>query len=95
MKQMNWQRLFMAGVLACGGAVAGAHLSSPSTARAEVQETVSQPNFQPSTVPILKDISVTLRQMDARLARLEIVAQKMQAAKSGRSVATSNIDAAK
>jgi hypothetical protein len=95
MKRMNWQRILMAAMLACGGAVAGAHLSSPSAARAEVQETAVQPNFQPSTVPILKDISVTLRQMDARLARLEVVAQKMQAAKSGRSVASSNLDAAK
>jgi hypothetical protein len=32
-----------------------------------------------TSVPILQEISATLRQMDGRLARLEVVAQKLQA----------------
>ena len=36
--------------------------------------------FQAGGVPILKEISATLRQMDMRLARLETVAQKLQTA---------------
>ena len=45
------------------------------------------PTFQAGSVPILKEISVTLRQMDARLARLEVTAQKVQAAAARGAVA--------
>ena len=40
--------------------------------------TPEQPQFQSGSVPVLRDISATLHQIDSRLARLETVAQKLQ-----------------
>ncbi len=62
------------------GIVIGSAMSPPSTARAEVEPPQPAQSFQSGgqmSVPVLKDIATTLHQMDARLARLETVAQQM------------------
>jgi hypothetical protein len=73
--------LLVVGVLA-GGAVPSAKL-----AHGEVRQTAPPQAFQSGgqlSVPVLKEIAATLRQIDSRLARLESVAQKLQTAKPGR-----------
>jgi hypothetical protein len=80
------QRILLAALLAAGGVVVGANMSSTNIAKGEVTARPEPPTFQAGGVPILKDISATLRQMDGRLARLESVAQKMQAAAAARSL---------
>ena len=63
------------------GIVAGAALAPSHEAHAEIRATPSPPAFQSGgqlSVPVLKEIAATLHQIDARLARLESVAQKMQ-----------------
>jgi hypothetical protein len=72
--------LLVAGVLA-GGAVPSAKL-----AHGEIRPTAPPQSFQTGgqlSVPVLKEIAATLRQIDSRLARLESVAQKLQTAKPG------------
>jgi hypothetical protein len=85
MNQPRWQRLLVAAALVTSGAIAGANMSL-NVAHGEVSATPEPPTFKAGDVPILKDISATLRQMDARLARLEITAQKIQATAAARSV---------
>jgi len=85
MNRPRWQRLLVAAALVTGGAIGAANMSL-NVAHGEVSATPDPPMFQAGGVPILKDISATLRQMDSRLARLEITAQKMQATAAARSV---------
>jgi hypothetical protein len=73
--------LVAAGVLA-GGAVPPARL-----AHGEVRTTAPPQPFQSGSqlsVPLLREIASTLRQIDSRLARLETAAQKLQRAKPER-----------
>jgi hypothetical protein len=70
----------MTAALIVAGVVVGANLSPTNVAHGEVTGTPEPPTFQAGSVPILREISATLRQMDARLARLEVTAQKMQTA---------------
>jgi hypothetical protein len=77
---MNWEHSLMAFVLLAAGVIAGANLSTTKQAHAEVRGTPEPPTFQSGSVPILREISVTLRQIDMRLARLETVVQKIQTA---------------
>jgi hypothetical protein len=65
----------------------GASISTTNQAHGEVTGTPEPPTFQAGSVPVLREISATLRQMDARLARLEVTAQKMQAAAARSAVA--------
>jgi hypothetical protein len=77
-----------AGLLAAGMA-AGSALQTSNTALGEVRTGPPPSAFQSGSqmsVPILKEIAGTLHQMDARLERLEIVAKKLQAPRSGRQV---------
>ena len=90
MNRPKWHRVLMAAALVSGGALVGASLSPTNEARAEMDVTPAPPAFQAGGVPILKDIAATLRQMDARLARLELTAQKMQAGGAGRSLSGRN-----
>jgi hypothetical protein len=66
-------------MLAAAGMVIGTNIPATNHAYGEVTGTPEPPTFQAGSVPILREISATLRQMDARLARLEVSAQKMQA----------------
>jgi hypothetical protein len=68
-------------VLVAAGVVSGAALSTSSEAQGEIRATPQPQAFQSGSqlsVPVLREISATLRQIDARLARLETVAQKLQ-----------------
>jgi hypothetical protein len=70
--------------LVTGGVLAGGALTSVELAHGEVRTTAPPQAFQSGgqlSVPVLKEISATLRQIDSRLARLESMAQKLQTAK--------------
>jgi hypothetical protein len=69
-------------LIAFAGALAGASMTATREANAEIRATPQPQAFQSGgqlSVPILKEIAATLHQMDSRLARLETLAQKMQA----------------
>jgi hypothetical protein len=75
--------------LAASGVLVGANLSTTNVAQGEVRGTPEPPAFQTGdqlALPILRDMSVTLHQMDGRLARLEAVAQKLQVTQARASV---------
>jgi hypothetical protein len=77
----KWQRFAMAATLATAGVIVGANMSTTNQAHGEISATPEPPAFQSGgqqSVPILREISSTLRQIDSRLARLEIVAQKLK-----------------
>ncbi|MEX2309473.1 MAG: hypothetical protein WD738_17870 [Pirellulales bacterium] len=76
------QRILLAMALVVSGVVAGAAVSISNEARGEIRATPQPQAFQSGgqlSVPVLKEIAATLHQIDARLARLETVAQKLQA----------------
>jgi hypothetical protein len=78
-------RVASAIALAAGGMFVGANLMTTNMAHGEVRGTPEPPAFQAGdqlALPILRDISVTLHQMDARIARLETAAQKFQVPRS-------------
>jgi len=80
MKQFSWQKLLIGLALAAGCMLIGATIPMTNQAHGEIRGGAPEPPaFQNGSVPILREISATLRQMDGRIARLEIVAQKMQA----------------
>ena len=80
MKPFGWQRLLIGLALAAGCMLIGATIPTTNQAIGEVSRGAPEPPaFQNGSVPILREISATLRQMDGRLARLETIAQKMQA----------------
>ena len=63
------------------GMFAGAAWPPTGAARAEAQTPVQPPHFQSGgqmSLPLLKEIAVTLKQMDARLARIETAAQQFR-----------------
>ena len=65
----------------CAVDASGPNISTTNQAHGEVRGTPEPPAFQTGgqlSVPILRDIAATLHQIDARLARLETVAQKLQ-----------------
>lgn len=68
--------------LAAACILLGAAIPSTNQALGEVRGTPEQPQFQAGSVPILRDISSTLRQIDGRLARMETSVQKLQQAAS-------------
>jgi hypothetical protein len=80
MKQFSWQKLLIGLALAAGCMLVGAVIPMTNQALGEVRGGAPEPPaFQQGTVPVLRDISATLRQIDGRLARLETLAQKMTA----------------
>jgi hypothetical protein len=80
MKRCSWQKLLIGLALAAGCMLVGAAIPMTNQALGEVRAGAPEPPaFQAGAVPILREISGTLRQMDGRLARLEAVAQKLQA----------------
>jgi hypothetical protein len=67
-------------VLLASALLAGAMLPPPRTARGELNAAPPPPAFQSGgqmSVPILKDISTTLHQIDNRLARMEALFNKL------------------
>ena len=80
MKQFNWQKLLIGLALAAGCMLLGAMIPMTNQALGEITAGAHEPPaFQQGSVPVLRDISGTLRQIDGRLARLETLAQKMTA----------------
>jgi len=80
MKQFSWQKLLIGLALAAGCMLVGAVIPTTNQALGEVRGGAPEPPaFQNGSVPVLREISATLHQMDGRLARLEAVAQKLTA----------------
>jgi hypothetical protein len=80
MNALDWRQLAAAALLLAGGMAAGSALNSPNEALGQGR-TPPPAAFQSGgqmSVPLLKEISVTLHQIDERLARLETVASKVQ-----------------
>jgi hypothetical protein len=80
MFKTDLRRALLGIVLLGAGMIAGAALSTGNVALGQARSTPPSP-FQSGgqmSVPILKEISATLHQIDARIARLETVAQKLQ-----------------
>jgi hypothetical protein len=81
MDRQKIKRVITALALATGGALVGANLTTTRIARAEVHPAPEPPSFQTGdqlALPVLREMSVTLHQIDARLGRLETVAQRVQ-----------------
>jgi len=79
MKQFSWQKLLIGLALAAGCVFVGAAIPMTNQAHGEGRGVPENPPFVDTSVPILREISNTLHQMDGRLARLELAAQKIQA----------------
>jgi len=82
---MGIGRVAACAALVGAGVLAGAALPPTGTARGEVQSAAQPQHFQSGSqlaVPVLKEIAATLQQMDARLARLETLAQQLRPAKA-------------
>ena len=91
MKQFSWQKLLIGLALAAGCMLVGAAIPMTNQALGEVSRGAPEPPaFQRESVPILREVSATLHQMDGRLARMEALAQKM-AAKSAISAQRASI----
>jgi hypothetical protein len=77
----NLQKGAIGLALLCAGFLIGGAIPSARIAHGEVRTGPPPEAFQSGgqlSVPVLKEIAATLRQIDSRLARLETVAQKMQ-----------------
>ena len=80
MKQFSWQKTLIGLALATGCVLAGAVIPITNQVHGEVTAGAPEPPaFKAGSVPILQEISATLRRMDTRMARIETIAQKMQA----------------
>jgi hypothetical protein len=81
MKREILRRWAASGALLVAGIWIGTGMQNSSTAHGEVRSTPPPASFQSGgqlSVPLLKEIAATLHQIDARLAKLEIAAQKLQ-----------------
>jgi hypothetical protein len=86
MTRENLHRWLSSGALIVAGVLVGTAFESQNTAIGEVRSGPPPTAFQSGgqmSVPILKEISATLLQMDGRLERLELAAKKLQTAKGG------------
>ena len=84
MRQLRFRDGLLGLSLVAAGIVGGAAIAPSRQAQAEIRTTPPPQSFQSGgqlSVPVLKDIAATLKQIDSRLARLETVAQKMQTTK--------------
>jgi hypothetical protein len=80
MKQFGWQKVLIGLAIAASCMLVGAAIPTTNRALGEVRGGAPDaPSFQAGSVPVLREISATLHQMDGRLARLETLAQKMSA----------------
>jgi hypothetical protein len=81
----RFQRLLVVAGLIAAGVTIGAALPPMDAARAEMQPETPPQAFQSGaqqSVPILREIAATLKQMDARLARIETAAKQYQPART-------------
>ena len=81
MKRANLPRFIAGAALLGAGMVAGTAFHTSNEALGEVRGAPPPATFQTGgqlSVPVLKEIAATLHQIDARLGRLEIAAQKLQ-----------------
>jgi hypothetical protein len=81
MDRQKIQRAITALALATGGVLVGANLTTTRVVHAEIHPAPEPPSFQAGdqlALPVLREISATLHQIDARLGRLETVAQRVQ-----------------
>jgi hypothetical protein len=79
------QRMLVVAGLIVSGMWIGSALPPTGAARAELQEAPPQ-NFQSGaqqSVPILREIAATLKQIDARLSRIETAAKQYQPGRTG------------
>jgi hypothetical protein len=79
---LSFRQLLLGLGLVGAGMLVGAGTLPPSEAWGEVRATPPPKAFESGgqiSVPILRDISATLHQMDARLSRMETVAKLLQA----------------
>ena len=82
MSDTKLQRVALAVALVVTGVIVGSAIPTVNQARGEVRLTPEPDSFKTGgqlSVPLLKDISVTLHQIDERMARIEAVFQKLQA----------------
>jgi len=79
MRHLDFKQVAIGMALAMCCMLVGANIFTTNQARGEVRGTAEPPTFQAGSVPVLRDISSTLHQIDSRLVRLEAIAQKMQA----------------
>ncbi len=89
MNQKKLRRLILAIAIGATGVFVGTNISTSNVAHGEMRDGPEPPSFKRGdqiALPILRDISATLRQIDGRLSRMEIVAQKMQIALARNSV---------
>jgi hypothetical protein len=73
-------RLAMCAALVGVGLLAGTAMP-PGAAWGDVKDATPAQSFQTGgqlSVPVLKEIAATLKQMDARLSRMEAIAQQMR-----------------
>ena len=82
MTRFRFREFVIGFALAAGCMLLGAAIPTTNQAHGEVRGTPEQPQFQSGSVPILRDISTTLRQIDGRLSRMETSVQKLQQAVS-------------
>jgi hypothetical protein len=81
MTRASLYRCVLGIVLATAGVVVGSAITMSNEAHGEVRATPEPMSFQSGgqlSVPVLKEIAATLHQIDARLSRLEVAAQKLQ-----------------
>ncbi|HEX5471338.1 MAG TPA: hypothetical protein VFW73_05605 [Lacipirellulaceae bacterium] len=86
MKHFIRSRFLIGMLLAASCILMVSAMSTAEKAHGEVTAAPQQRSFEPSTVPVLRDIAATLHQIDTRLARLETTVRKLQvssAAKGG------------
>jgi hypothetical protein len=84
MKRETLSRLLASALILAVGMIIGTTFQSSNQALGEVRTGPPPAAFQSGgqmSVPILKEIASTLHQMDARLAKLELAAQKLQSQK--------------
>jgi hypothetical protein len=91
MRRLKLQQIAIGVVLAIACMVLAANIFTANQAHGEVRGTPEPQSFQAGSVPVLREISATLHQIDARLSRLETVAQKLRATAATRP-STANVE---
>ena len=79
----SWRTICAGMAMLVAGLILGSTVTRPMTAWGEIRDSMPiQPHFESGdqvSVPVLREIAAILRQMDGRLARMEVVAQEFQA----------------
>jgi hypothetical protein len=78
--RLSWRYLGMSAALVGTGWFLGAVATRPSDAWAQVRNSAPDQHFLAGdqlSLPVLQDMSATLHQMDARLAHLESIADRL------------------